>query len=95
MKSREPAGPPRKRKPPVDVKVLLDVLMKKIKTHGDVPFEVKLLREDRKVAYALKLTELARVLEVWANTITPKTVEPEVAVPDAVRPPCEVGTGVI
>jgi hypothetical protein len=84
-KSQEmlPAGSRRKRKPPVDVKVLLDVLMKKVKSIGDdVPFELKLPREEKRAAYALKLTELARVLEVWAKAITPKTVEREEAVPN-------------
>jgi ParB family chromosome partitioning protein len=85
MRSRqpEPAGPPRKRKPRVDVKPMVDDLMRKVKATGEsVPFTLMTLREEKKAAYALKLTELARVLEAWANAITPNTTKPEDAVPD-------------
>jgi hypothetical protein len=52
------------------------------------------LRLEKKAAYALKLTELARVLDVWAKAITPKTAEPVEPVPEAVQPPCEADAGV-
>jgi ParB-like chromosome segregation protein Spo0J len=92
LRGPKPSAPAsRRRGTKVNTKKLLGPVMKEAAYYGESPPRaLKRMHAKKREEYAAKLTELARLLTLWAKAITPTA-----AVAEAVQPPCEVGAGVI
>jgi ParB family chromosome partitioning protein len=78
LKGPKPSARARqKRGKKVNIKKLLGPVMKEAAYYGEKPPRaIEVMHAQKRAAYALKLTELARLLTVWANAFTPKPTKP-------------------